>query len=270
MTKIIFFDLDGTLLTKEKHVLEENKKAIKKALDNGIEVVICSGRQKGAVRTYQEEAGAGRYVITTNGAEIYDTKEEEQLFSCSLEKSFSRMFYDYIVDNDLFFRIDTKYARYFNQERNRVTDDEVLFEENPNEFFAENDILQISIGSMDSSKIDNAVEFSKSFSDIKIETRYITEITKDRLDVINIINKNASKGNAATGLCKFLKIDPKEAVAFGDDYNDVSMLKAVGHPVAMGNAFDDIKQIATEVIKTNDEPGISEILNRLIEENKEL
>lgn len=270
MTKIVFFDLDGTLLNKEKHVLAENKEAIKNALENNIEVVICSGRQKGAVRMYQEEAGSGRYVITTNGAEIYDTKEEEQLFNCSLEKSFARMFYDYMLENDLFFRIDTKYARYFNQERNRVTKDEILFDENPDKFFEETDILQISIGSMESDKIDKAVEFLKSFPDIKIENRYITEITADKLDVINIINKNASKGNAALGLCKYLKIDPKEAVAFGDDYNDVSMLKAVGHPVAMGNAFEDIKQIACEVTKTNDEPGISEVLNRLIEENKEL
>lgn len=270
MVKIVFFDLDGTLLTREKHVLAESKEAIKKARENGIEVVICSGRQKGAVRAYQEEAGAGRYVITTNGAEIYDTRNEEQLFNCSLEREFARKFYSYILENNLFFRIDTKYARYFNQEKNRVTADEILFNENPDEFFESTDILQISIGSTDSNKIDKAVEFLKMFPYIKIENRYITEITVDKLDIINVINKNASKGNAALGLCKFLKINPQEAVAFGDDYNDISMLKAVGHPVAMGNAFEDLKQIACEVTKTNDEPGISEVLNRLIEENREL
>lgn len=268
MTKIIFLDLDGTLLTEEKYVLEESKKSIKKAIENGIEVVICSGRQKEAIIKYQKEAGTGRFVITTNGAEIYDTGSEEQLYNCSIEKKYLRMIFKYILENDLFFRIDTKYARYFNQERNRITEDEILFDEDLEKFIEENDILQISIGSKDSKDIDNVVKFLNKFSDIKIENRYITEITADRLDVINIINKNASKGNAVLGLCKYLKINPEEAVAFGDDYNDLSMLRAVGHSVAMGNAFEDIKYIASEVTKTNNEPGISEVLYRLIEENK--
>ena len=60
MFKIVFFDLDGTLLNSKKEVLEENKKAIQNALDNGIEVCICTGRQKTAARHYQEMAGAGR------------------------------------------------------------------------------------------------------------------------------------------------------------------------------------------------------------------
>lgn len=268
MKKIVFFDLDGTLLTREKKVLEENKEAIKKARENGIEIVICSGRQQGAVRHYQEEAGAGRYVITTNGAEIYDTETEEELFYCSLDKEFCKNFYNYMLENDLFFRIDTKYARYFNDEKNRVLD-EILFEEEPNKFFDENNILQISIGSVDSKKTDEVVEYLKQFPDLRIENRYITRLTADALDMINIINKNASKGNAAIGLCKYLKIDPEEAACFGDDYNDSSMLKAVGYPVAMGNAYDEIKNLAKEITKNNNEPGISEVLNRFIEENKE-
>ena len=268
MTKIIFFDLDGTLLNEEKQILNENKEAIKKARENGIEVVICSGRQQSQVRFYKEEAGAGRYVITTNGAEIYDTEADEQLFNCSLEKDFCKEFYNYIMEKGLFFRLDTKYARYFNQEKNRIMN-EILFNEEPNRFFKENDILQISVGSIDSKKIDDTIQYLKKFSDIKIENRYIAKLTAGPLDIINIINKNASKGNAIRGLCKYLKINLEDAVCFGDDSNDISMFQIVGHPVAMGNAFDELKLIAKEVTKKNDEPGIAEVLNRLIEENKE-
>lgn len=269
MKKIAFFDLDGTLLNKEKKVFLENKEAIKRARENGIEIVICTGRQQGAARLYQKEAGAGRYVITTNGAEIYDTLEEEQLYHCSLETEFCKTFYKYILENDLFFRIDTKHARYFNQERNRVLD-EILFNEEPDKFFEENNILQISVGSIDSKKIDEAIRYLSNNPNVKIENRYIARLTADKLNMINIINRNASKGNAIRGLCKYLKIDIEDAVAFGDDYNDISMLEAVGHPIAMGNAYEEIKQLAEEVIQPNDEPGIAEILNRFVEENKEM
>lgn len=268
MKRIVFFDLDRTLLNSELEVLEENKKAIKRALENDIEVVICSGRQQSQARYYQEKAGAGRYVITTNGAEIYDTLEEEQLFNCSLEKDFCKTLYDYIIRNDLFFRIDTKYGRYFNDESTRLLD-EILFNEEPNKFFNENTILQISVGSKESIKINELIEYLDNFPNVKIENRYITKLTPEPLDVINVINKNASKGNAISGLCKYLKIDPKDAICFGDDYNDISMFETVGHPVAMGNACDELKNMAKEITSDNNKPGIAEVLNRIIEENKE-
>lgn len=268
MKKIVFFDLDRTLLNSDLDVLEENKKAIMNARENGVEIAICSGRQQSQVRFYQEKSGAGRYIITTNGAEIYDTLEEEQLFNCSLESEFCKILYDYVIKNDLFFRIDTKYARYFNDESTRFSD-EVLFEEEPNKFFDENIVLQFSIGSKDSTKIDKVVEYLNNFPDVKIEMRYISKLTPEPLDIINVLNKNASKGNAIRGLCKYLKIDFKDAVCFGDDYNDISMFQAVGYPIAMRNACDELKNMAKEVTSDNNEPGIAEVLNRMIEENKE-
>ena len=268
MKKIVFFDLDGTLLNEEKSILKENKESIKKACENGIEVVICSGRQQSQVRYYQKEAGAGKYIITTNGAEIYDTELEEQLFNCSLEKEFCKEFYKYIVENKLFFRIDTKYARYINQEKNRLMD-ELLFNEEHNKFFEENIVLQFSVGSISSAKIDEVIEYLKKFPYIKVENRYNAKLTADPLDIINVINKNASKGNAIRGLCKYLKINVEDAIAFGDDNNDISMFEAVGYPIAMGNASNKLKSMAKEVILGNDVPSIAEVLNRLTEQNKE-
>ena len=268
MKKIVFFDLDRTLLNKELEIFEENKEAIKNARESGIEIVICSGRQQSQVRYYQEKAGAGRYIITTNGSEIYDTQEEEQLFKLPLEIEYCKEIYNYIIENGLFFRIDTKYARYFNEEHNRIMN-EILFDEEPEKFFNENDVLQFSVGSTDSKKIDELSEWLKKFEYAKIENRYITRITADKLDVINIVNKSVSKGNAIRGLCKYLKIDLEDAVAFGDDMNDISMFEAVGYPVAMGNANDELKAMASEITLENDQPGIADVLNRFIKENEE-
>ena len=105
---------------------------------------------------------------------------------------------------------------------------------------------------------------------LKVENRFIAENLPGEVHVINIINKSASKGNAILGLCKYLKIKPEEAMAFGDDYNDISMMNAV-YGVAMGNAFDDIKSLSKEVLRTtNNEAGIAEVLNRIVEERKDI
>lgn len=264
MFKIVFFDLDGTLLTSKQQILDENKIAIKNALDNGIEVCICTGRQKTAARHYQEMAGAGRYVISDNGAEIYDTKTNEQLFNCSLEKEFALNMYKFVLENKLAVRVDTKYGRYVNDMRYSVLDD-MPMEDDYEKFFNENDILQMSVGAEDSKIIDGIIE--RLNSDVKVENRFITALIPDKLDMVNLVNSSASKGNAILGLCKYLKIQPEEAMAFGDDWNDFSMMNSV-YGVAMGNGHEELKALAKEVTKTNDEPGIAEILNRIVEEKK--
>lgn len=265
MFKIVFFDLDGTLLTSKKEILEENKKAIKNALDNGIEVCICSGRPQSAVRYYQEMSGAGRYIISTNGSEICDTKDNEQLFKCPIEKDLILKLYEFVLERNLFARIDTKYGRYINIMEYNILN-ELPMEEDYKKFFEENEVLQISIGSKNWADIDELVD--NLDSDLKVENRFVAENLPGDIQVVNIINKSASKGNAILGLCKYLKIAPEEAMAFGDDYNDISMMKAV-YGVAMGNAFDEIKAIAKEVVPTtNNEAGIAMILNRIVDERK--
>lgn len=268
MKKIVFFDLDGTLLTSKKEILQENVEAIKRARENGIEVCICSGRPQSAVRKYQEDVGAGRYIICANGAEIYDTEEEEQLFSAPLEEDFCVNLFEFATENNLFMRIDTKYGRYVNIEEYKILND-IYFEEDYKKFFKENKILQMSIGARDSKMINKIIESLKTNPNIAFANRFMSGMLPVQLDILNIVNSCVSKGNAILGLCKYLKIAPKDAIGFGDDNNDISMLKSVGYGVAMGNAFDSVKELAKEVITTNDEPGIAEFLDRLISENNE-
>jgi hydroxymethylpyrimidine pyrophosphatase-like HAD family hydrolase len=55
-------------------------------------------------------------------------------------------------------------------------------------------------------------------------------------------------------------------MCFGDDYNDLELFRAAGHSVAMGNAVDDLKEIASEVTLTNDEDGVAVVLERILGE----
>lgn len=265
MVKVVFCDLDGTLLTTKKEILDENIEAIKRTRESGIEVYICSGRHINDVRPYREKAGAGKYTISINGTEISDEETQDVLFDCALDEDFCIKAYEYALENKLFFRIDTKYARYINIERYIIKREIIFDEPDYKKFFRENKVLQMTLGSRNSEDINKVENLYKDDPRIRIANRFMSGMLPDSVDMIEFINPSASKGNAIIGLCKFLRIDPKDAVAFGDDNNDISMLEAVGRGIAMGNALNSVKEVANEVIENNNEAGIAKVLNEIVD-----
>ena len=85
-------------------------------------------------------------------------------------------------------------------------------------------------------------------------------VTADKAAII--INKNATKENALLTLSDYYNISTDNIIAFGDDINDIGMLKTAGIGVAMGNASDKIKTFADYITDTNDNEGVSQWLNK--------
>lgn len=76
--------------------------------------------------------------------------------------------------------------------------------------------------------------------------------------------KDVTKEKAIMEICSACGIKAKEIIAFGDDYADIGMLKLCGKGIAMGNAINEVKEIADLVIGSNDEDGIAEYLRQSI------
>ena len=74
----------------------------------------------------------------------------------------------------------------------------------------------------------------------------------------------ATKEKAIEALTDYLHIPIEQTVAFGDDFNDIGMLKLCGTGVAMGNAIQEVKQCATEITVTNNEDGVAKWINEKI------
>lgn len=261
MYKAVCLDLDGTLLDDNKKISEENKEAIKYVQSKEGQIILCSGRQINLMKDYKDEINASEYVIGCNGAIIYDYKNNQSIFEANVAEDLVDNLYDYCIRNNYLARIDTKYARYIS-DMNYFISKEVKMEENINKFINENKVLQFTIGTKTENQIDEVIEYVNSLNrkDIKIENRYHIKTKQFEIWAINIINKNASKGNAINGLCKYLKINIDEVIAIGDDLNDISMIKTVGCGVAMGNAKEKVKEFAKEVTLSSNENGVSKIL----------
>lgn len=88
--------------------------------------------------------------------------------------------------------------------------------------------------------------------------------TSSGIDFAEVTPAGADKGAALARLCAELDIVAEEVVAFGDNLNDLTMLEWAGRGVAMGNALDDVKDVADEVTSSNLEFGVARILEELV------
>jgi len=87
MYKLVAIDMDGTLLDSYGNISSENKNAIKKVKEKGTEVVLCSGRMVGAMQVFADEIEANNYIISGNGAQIYDVKNDKIIYDQHIEKN---------------------------------------------------------------------------------------------------------------------------------------------------------------------------------------
>lgn len=261
MYKIVFLDLDDTLLDDKKNISNENIDAIKYVQEKGGLVCIASGRSIEATKKYLNKANADRYVVYSNGAGIFDCEANESLFSADIEKEICIELYNYAIVNNIGIRIDTPYGRYVSDEKYALRFDIVYDENEGLELIKDNNILQISYLTEIENLRTEAIEFINENipKTVKIENIFKTGMNNEFF-AINIINKNVSKGNAINGLCKFLKIKMEEVIAIGDGLNDISMIEMAGLGVAMGNAEEEVKKFANEITSTNLENGVAKVL----------
>jgi hypothetical protein len=102
--------------------------------------------------------------------------------------------------------------------------------------------------------------------EIKNRHKSLNDINEPKIGDIylDVADASSCKGDAVRRFCEILNIDLKDTIAIGDDYNDLSMFKVVGHSVAMGNANDMIKNAADEVTNSNNEDGVAVFLEKII------
>ena len=266
MYKIIFIDIDGTLRNDKKEITEKTKETIRKTIEKGIYVLICSGRPTKYVEEVSKEALASSYVIGCNGGEIYDYKEKKTIYLNALEQGEIMTLWN--IAN----RYDVQFSMISNGRRivKKQTDDEtdILLEEPIENFVTDNLVTQCVFSSLNLENIRNSKEEINDIKKIEIvnlsKCLENNKFPKEKPFFLDITCKDTSKGNAIKKLCEYLKIDLKDSVAIGDSYNDVTMFEIVGHSVAMGNAPEDIKRIVDEVTDTNNEDGVAKFLEKVI------
>ena len=108
MFKLVAIDLDGTMLNQYGIVTQKTKNSIKKAQENGIEIMIASGRPIDSVKTISKEIGSENYFISGNGSIIYDIKKDEIIYENVLKKQKALEIIKICEENSIFYNVYTE------------------------------------------------------------------------------------------------------------------------------------------------------------------
>lgn len=260
--KIIFIDSDGTLRDSSGVISERVKKAIQENKKKGNKIIISTSRPRYQIIKVVEEVLADDIVISSNGSEIYDSKNKRIIFNSFIEydELIKLVEYAYLKDIRLILTMDdydyvTKDIRNSNQKllnkndyKNELINCNVkqcmFIDKNSNEIFKLKDILSKN-GKLNI--VDECIEKSKYCE-----------------NWFSIVNSNCSKGNAIKILIKYLNVPIENTIAIGNDKNDISMFEVAGLSVALANASEDIKNKVDYITLSNDEDGVALFLESLL------
>lgn len=261
MKKIVFSDVDGTLLNSENKITPLTVKAIRKLQDQGIPFVIVSARSPSGIYPILEEYGFRCPIISYSGALILD-ENRKVLFHKGFKKPVARQVIEYIEKRGF----DLAWCVYSLDQwvvRDK-TDPRVIREETIVRASAE----QGTLDSVVDSQINKILCICDPAVMPELERELKTafpaySIVKSWVDLLEIMESGITKATAIQTLCSLWGLSPADAVAFGDNYNDVEMLETVGQGFLMSNAPEELKERIPCHTEDCDRDGIYHALVRI-------
>lgn len=244
--KIVFFDIDGTLVNEEKVVPQDTIEAIREIKALGVEPVIATGRAPYFFEELLEQVGISSYVSLNGALAVY---QGEVIYRRPIAPEIVESFVNFARQqgHPLCFEGESRYAtdNLANERVQRsLTSLKVKLPVEEHDFWSKEDIYQMFLHAIDGEDVAY-----KHFEDRLTFIRW-------HADAIDILPLGGSKAKGIEAMLTKLGIDRSEAVAFGDNLNDKEMLEYVGLGIAMGNSHPDVIPYANYVTTHVDEQGI--------------
>lgn len=275
--RLIALDLDGTLVGSDGMISEENQNAIRDAVQAGNDVVISTGRPYAGVPTDRLEPLGVRYAITANGAGVYRIPEKECLFSAcydwKLASELLQKLMEYRVHFDVFVNGNaysqkaflpmieerlglSEAGKHYLLTTRRFLDDAVAFIEETRAQVEKITVNFCPLGDGRHEDYEQVYDLLSSYPEITFLSggSHNLEITRAGVE----------KGMGLRYLADLLEIPLEETMACGDTPNDLNIMKTAGVAVAMGNADQEVKELADFITLTNDEDGVAYAIRKYV------
>lgn len=245
--KLIITDLDQTLLKGDKSVSEFALETLKKCKEQGISIAIATARSDRAAKRYVDLIKPD--IVITNGGALA-RHNDEVIYKYMLSPSTSDELIKECVQH-----ADFEYVSVVTETGNYSNSRDILesggsyanvtynnFEKPLN-----NSTLKITVEAYNKK---SALELAAKYSECSFLT-YTGE------NLCRFAHKDATKDYAIIKLAEHLNIDLTQIAAFGDDHNDIGMIKTCGYGVAVSNAIEEVRQVATHITYSNEEDGVA-------------
>ena len=260
--RAIALDLDGTLTNHDKVVTPKTREALLQAEAKGATIILASGRPTYGIEPVAEclELNQrGGYILSYNGGNIVNAKTGEKLFSQFLPDAVIPILY--------------KHAKEHNHALLGYAGNEIITEMPDDQYVKE----ESRINKMNIRKVENLLDALEPHptkllmtgdpSDmLKAETELV-ELLGEKMDIfrsapffLELVPKGIDKAQSLLRLLAKINLTPADMIAFGDGYNDLSMLKLAGMGVAMANAAPEVRAEADYVTLSNEEDGVAAAL----------
>lgn len=267
MIKLVAIDLDGTLLNNQRKISQKNKDALIKAKQQGVKIVLCTGRPLLGMRHFLEEIGLkdpGDYVITYNGGLVQKADTGEVLHQMTLDKTAVEEIYRVSQDIQVpMHYLDLAHVYSPTGPADAQSGYPDIMDALPFVSLEVADApadIQVNkvLFSCESSLLDERIALLPAH----FKENYT--VMKSRPNLLEIMHKKVNKGTGIHALAELLGFNQSNIMTLGDEENDLDMIAYAGLGIAMGNANLKVKQIADFVTETNEQDGVARAIERFI------
>lgn len=278
--KMIIMDMDGTLLSSDKIIQEKTKTQLMKAQENGIKLVLASGRPHSGITKYAKELKMEQYdgyIISYNGASVYSCQSDKVVRHKKIPKEDAKKILKHLESFDVIPMIQDHRKLYVNNvykgniQVHGETFNIIEYEARGGNYLLQEEVLSEFLD-FDLSKILVAgeVDYLQAYhQDLSKPFNGTYQAMFTAPFYYEFTHNDADKGASLQALIKSLDISLDEVMGFGDDINDLPFLKIIGHPVAMSNANPKIMDFVNAVCLSHDEDGIGTYLENYFGETYE-
>ncbi|MGF1699410.1 sugar-phosphatase [Photobacterium makurazakiensis] len=266
MYKLVALDMDGTLLNSKKEISTRTKQAIQAAREQGVHVVLASGRPLEGMEKYLTELEMltnNDYVLSYNASLVQQVESKtairKQIMKGSDAKNIASLANDF-----------STFVHAFSPERGLITPEDNTYTQH------ESEINGVETTVVDFTELTNDEEIIKVMmvAEPSILTAAIEQLPAELYEQYTIVqsapfflefmNKNSNKGTGVAMLAEYLNLTADEVICMGDAGNDHHMIEYAGLGVAMENATEDTKALANHITASNDDDGVAKVIEQFI------
>lgn len=265
MIKLIAMDIDNTITSYKNLIPKRNIVAIRNACKQGIKIVLASGRPENSILKVAHRLGIENdcYVISFNGSRIRKLSSDRILFNANLSKDEFCELRQLAKQENIFMHtykdntILTEKNNFYSKFESRIIRFKIEEVKNLPEKINGTDILKVLL-------LESPKKLRKAAEHIipKIQDRMSASFSAPFF--LDISASGADKGTSLKKLAEYLGINRENIIAFGDNFNDKTMIEYAGIGVVMGNACTQMKEIADVVAPPCYFAGFAKVLEKYL------
>lgn len=258
--RMIALDVDGTLLNDDHKLTPRVRQAVRAAAEQGVEIVLATGRGSTSALPVLEELGLKGTVITHNGASVVNSETREVLYETEISHELAHRYTTFLREREIHFDMNTAFDLYVEGMSDEIATMYRRLLARPikreeGQGFPER-MLKMSIYAP--KQVLDDVET------IWLDWKHELQAVRSGDNFMDIQHLNATKGKALEKLALLRGIPREQILALGNYYNDIGMIAYAGWGVAMDNSPHEVKAEADEVTVSNNEDGVALVLEQRV------